>query len=447
MNILILLISILTVYISVKLFSQACGSMSILKLNTVSYVFYFQIVTSSIVASVLMAMGMLDYHGDLALVSYEVKIEAWIWTMYSLLLMPASMILLNYVMRINAKERFAQFLNEDINIQGSEIRNKLAIICFTLFSAAVLSYVLYYTGKVPLFTLLIDGDVEGANIGRITSRRDFQGINHIKNLLGLIMIPVITYYSYFMMRTKKKMFYFIFFLINFGLALVMVAHDIQKAPIAFFVIGLAIAEVFYSKGISLKTFVLLVVLPVGLILIGYSLTTDKGFSDQLLNVNSGFYGRTFLIGYFGFPLSLELFPDVITIPTYAVGIPKALLDNIDVNSLESARLLKMYVHPETIISGKGNLYSGFYMGEAWANYGYLGLLIAPAIVGFVLQAVHLFLLTHKKNPLLLAFYIGLTVKWVVASGFVNFLYLKLLIWPLVLYLITNYILKKILKVK
>jgi hypothetical protein len=114
------------------------------------------------------------------------------------------------------------------------------------------------------------------------------------------------------------------------------------------------------------------------------------------------------------------------------------------NLAESARLLKIYTHPETIRAGNGNLYSGFYMGEAWANYGYLGLVIAPFVVGFVIQSVHLFLLLHKKNPWLLAFYCGLTVKWVVSGGFVNFLYLKLLIWPLILYLVSNYILKKIL---
>jgi hypothetical protein len=61
------------------------------------------------------------------------------------------------------------------------------------------------------------------------------------------------------------------------------------------------------------------------------------------------------------------------------------------------------------------------------------------------QSVHLFLLLHKKSPLLLAFYAALTVKWVVGSGFVSFLFLKMLIWPILLYGLINFVLKRILK--
>ena len=445
MNVLIVIVSIAVVLLSVKLFSIACGSMSILKLNTVSYVFYFQLVTSAIVASVLLATGLLDYHPDVKVVSDNVKIEAWVWTMYSLLLMPAGMILMNRVLKINAKKRFHEFLGEDLYTPGSEGRNKIALICVSIFSVSVLTYVLFYTGKVPLFTLIFEGNTEEANIGRITSRRNFQGITYIKNLLGLIMVPVIAYYSYFMLRKKKTFFYAACFAFNFLVAAIMVAHDIQKAPIAFFIIGFAIAEVFFSKGISLKTFVFFVVAPATLVLVGYSLTSGASFLSQIFDYRSGFYGRTFLIGYFGFPLSLELFPNVIVEQTYGVGIPSFILERTDLNVLESARLLKMYVHPESIKAGTGNLYSGFYMGEAWANYGYLGLFIAPVMVGLVLQAVHLFVITNKKNPWLLAFYVGLTVKWIVGAGFVNFLFLKLLIWPFILYTLSNFILRKILK--
>ncbi|HIB83632.1 MAG TPA: hypothetical protein EYN27_07765 [Rhodospirillales bacterium] len=137
---------------------------------------------------------------------------------------------------------------------------------------------------------------------------------------------------------------------------------------------------------------------------------------------------------------------MITDQTYAVGLPSILLKDMGLNVVESARLLKMHVHPETIAAGSGNLYSGFYMGEAWANYGYIGLVIAPLFVGFVIQTVHLFLLLNKKRPLILAFYVGLTVKWVVGAGFTNFLFLKLLIWPLILYLAFNFLLNRILTV-
>ena len=447
MNVLIIVISILCTFASISMFSRACGSMSLLKLNTVSYVFYVQIVTSGLVASVLLAIGALDYHPDLEVLSEQVKLEAWLWTMYSILIMPFGMIMLNRLLKIDGRALFDKYLQAPVEPVGTISRNRLALLLLTGFSIIVLVYVLVNTKNIPLFTLLIEGDAEQANIDRITSRRNFEGIIYIKNLLGLIVVPVISYYSYILFRTYKTTFFFLLFLANFIVAVVMVSHDVQKAPIAFYILGYGIVEVFISKGISRRTFLLFLVLPVGLILLGYALTSDHNFFDQLTRFNSGFYGRVFLVGYFGFPLSLELFPDVINTPTYMAGVPTFLMGEQASEIQESARLLKMYVHPESIKAGTGNLYSGFYMGEAWANYGYPGLIIAPLIVGFVIHAVHLFVLHHKKNPWLLAFYAGLSVKWVVSAGFVSFLFLKLLIWPLILFAGTNYVLNLFLKSK
>lgn len=77
MNYLIVIISILVSLASIRLFSLACGSMSPLKLNTVSYVFYVQLVTSGLVGSVLLAIGAVDYHPDVKFISDAVKLEAW----------------------------------------------------------------------------------------------------------------------------------------------------------------------------------------------------------------------------------------------------------------------------------------------------------------------------------------------------------------------------------
>ncbi len=357
------------------------------------------------------------------------------------------MILMNKLLKIDAKKKFASYLKAPVAFRGSESRNLYLLFLLTIFGILILAYVLYFTKRIPLFTLLIEGDSEQANIDRTTSRRNFEGIVYIKNLLGLIVVPVIAYFSYIQWRARKKTIFFIFFIINLLVAVIMVSHDVQKAPIAFFVVGLAIAEAFVSKGISPRKFIIFVMVPVGLIIIGYVLTSERDAFDQLFRYNSSFYGRTFLTGYFGFPLSLELFPEVITQPTHMVGVPTAILGDTHTGLQESARLLKMYTHPETIAAGTGNLYSGFFMGEAWANYGYLGLIIAPTVVGLVIQTVHLFLLTHQKNPWLLAFYVAVTVKWVVSAGFVNFFYLKLLLWPLLLYAISNFFIKRILNHK
>ncbi len=447
MNALIIIISIGVTILSIRLFKMACGSMSPLKLNTVSYVFYFQIVTSGLVASVLLAIGALDYHPDMEIVSDSVKLETWIWTMYSLISMPLAMIAFNKFLGVNINESFHKYLNAPVSLSGSTIGNQLVQVCFSLLAISVLIYVFINTKRIPLYTLIVEGDPEQANIDRIVSRREFGGIIYIKNLFGIIVIPVIASSSYILLRKNRNWFNFLIFSINFMVAILMVSHDVQKAPIAFFILGFAILEVFLSKGISLRTMLWFVCLPIGLLLIGYSLTTDHSFGSQIFNFSSAFYGRTFLVGYFTFPLSMELFPEIITQQTYGVGIPSFIINSLNLDAVESARLIKAYVHPDSIANGTGNLYSGFYMGEAWANYGYLGLVIAPAIVGLVIQAVHLYVIKKPKTPLLMAFYALITVKWLVGAGFTNFLYLKLLLWPLFLFFVLNFIVQKLIQFK
>ena len=442
MNTLIIIISILTTVLSVNLFSKAAGSMSLLKMHTVSYVFYVQIVTSALIASVLLVTGVLDYHPDVAYISEKVKFEAWLWTMYSIIAMPIGMLGLNRLLGINAKLKLNAYIKSNFMINGTIYKNQVILLASVGFCILVLAYIFYHTDRIPIYTLLVEKDAEQAAIDRVSVRYNFHGIDHIKNLLGLIMIPVMAYYAYVMMRIHKKIFYIFIFLLNFLCAILVIVYDIQKAPVAFFITGFLILEVFISKGISLKKMLILVAIPITLLLVGYSFTTDKSIVDQLLNFDSAFYGRFFVVGYYGFPLSLELFPDVITDPTYAVGIPNSILETIGLNSVESARLLKEYVHTEEVRKGTGNLFSGYYMGEAWANYGYLGLVLAPFVVGFVVQTVHLFLILNNKKPYLLAFYTAITVKWVVSSGFVNFLYLKLLIWPFIIYFVSNYFIEK-----
>jgi len=447
MNILILIISILITILSVKLFTKACGSMSLLKLNTVSYVFYFQIITSALVASVLLVSGVLDYHPDVKIMSNEVKFQAWLWTMYSILAMPVGMLSLNKLFNVDVVKAHKRYLKQKLSISNEEGRLKTNVIALTLFSFLVLSYVFLKTDRVALFTLLLEGDQEQARLDRITSRLNFGGIIYIKNLLGYIVIPVIAYYSYVIMRAKKEFLYKLLFSMNFVLAILMVAHDTQKAPIAFFILGFWIVEVIVNDGIDFKKMMLFLGIPVLLILVGYTLTTGVDGLDQFTRFNSAFYGRTFVGGYLGFPLSLELFPDKIIDQTYALGIPQGIRESLGIYVDESARLIMKYIHPDAVANGTANLYSGYYMGEAWANYGYVGLVSAPFIVGFVVQSVHLYLLSKPKEPLIIAFYGLITVRWLVGSGFVNFLYLKLLIFPLILYLIFKFLLSNDFKLK
>ncbi len=412
--------------------------MSLLKLNTVSYVFYFQIITSALVGSVLLASGVIDYHPYAEPLSYATKIEAWMWVLYSILAMPLGMLLLNRICKVDAKERLNEFLRREIHIDGTSVGNNLVLIGMAILSVLTLAYVVYNTEVIPLQTLL-EGNPEEATIQRVSAKYDFKGIVYIRSFFGLMLMPVFAYYSYLHLRLRKTPFHLIVFLVCLSATSLLLVLDTQKAPVAFFGMGFFLMEVFITGRINIRKAGIFIGIALLLLLIGYQLTTGASGFDSLTRLNSAFYGRTFLSGYFGFPLSLEFFPDVISDPTYTAGIPKFLRDS---EFTESARLIMMRMNPEGVKEGTANLFSSYYLGEAWANYGYLGLLISPFLVGMVIQVVHIWLLKSPKAPLVLAFYGMVTERWLVGAGVVGFLYLKIILFPALLFLLARYVIRR-----
>ena len=441
----ILIASLVCLITSILLFRRAAGSMSLLKLNTVSYVFYFQIITSAFVGSIFLATGAIDYHTYAQPISNWIKIESWMWVMYSIVIMPIAMIAFNSLVLIKPLSQFKKFLKQNITLEKSNKINVFVLLAMVISSVSILLFIFTNLERVPLFTLLIEGDVKQAAIDRVSVRYDLGWLDYVKNLFGLMMIPIFAYYAYVVAQVKKKWYYYLMCFILIGVAALMLTFDTQKAPVAFFILGFLIIQTLISKGIPIKYFLLFGIIPLILILVAYQLTTDRSPVELFMNPTSAFYGRVFLTGYFAFPLSLEFFPEIISQPTYYSGIPSFVLTFLDIENTESARRLMIQMNPKGVRAGTANLFSGYYLGDAYANYGYLGLIISPIIVGGVVQIVHNYLLTHKKDPLIIAFYAFITVKWLLNAGVVSFIYLKIILFPFIFYLGSKLLLTLFLK--
>jgi oligosaccharide repeat unit polymerase len=438
--IIIISVSFVVLLVSYWLFSKAAGSLSPLKLNTISYVFYVQIVMMTFVGSILVACNLLDFHYLVKPVKDVTKIYAWLGVLYSMIAMPIGMILLNKIFRLNAVKAFHAYIKKPVFIRQGPVLSMAIVSVFTIISLLVLLYTIHYSESVPFLTLL-RGNMRLAAIERTEIRSAFGGIEYIRNLLGYLMMPVIAYYVFILAYVKRNLLYWILFLLNFCMAAMLLVFDIQKAPVVFFVIGILILYTLLEGGFSRKKFLTFFVTAICLIGVGYVLTTSKNFWDQISNYDSALWGRIFITEYGGYLLSLELFPDKITQPTWYIGLPSFILDFFHLKNEESARLLMKYINPVGVARGEANLISSYYLGEAWANYGWIGIILAPFIVGFVVQSVHIFLLKHPKEPLIMAFYAYITVRWLLSSGFVTFLYLKIILYPLIFYFLFKFLMQ------
>tara|TARA_B110000046_G_C13026363_1_gene414332 strand:- start:3582 stop:4925 length:1344 start_codon:yes stop_codon:yes gene_type:complete len=424
-NVFLIAVTIAALFASLKLFSMAAGTISPLKLNTISYVLYFQVLTVGVVGPLLLALDLLNYHPMIQQISYHTKFMAWVWCMYALVALPLSMNVYNIVFKIKMPSELTQYSQETIP-EKYLTHNRLFSTSFVLISLFGLLYIFYYTSSIPIVKLLTTGDLAQAAIERINSRRAFLGIPYIRSFVGIYLIPAGAYYLYILAYNKRTIRAWFLFACQLLLTILLLTYDLQKAPIAFFILGFLVVHTFISNGISRKWFLIVFGSSVLFILLGYQLTTETTILRQITNVQSAFFGRIFLVSYFGFPLSLEFYPDSIHAATALYGVPGPILDILNLEGHDSARELMIHMYSSNVDQGSANLISSYYLAEAWSAFGYVGLVLAPFIVGGVIQLTHVLLIKLPKDPLFIAFYALITTKWLVLSGFSPFLTMKIL---------------------
>lgn len=444
----IFLLNFLAVFVfivSIFLFSKAAGSIALNKINTVSFIFYRDIIPVVFIGSLLIFNNLVDNHYVVALLSDETKFKGLLFVLYSLITIPLGMIFLNYLSKINVKTSFDSYRKNEIFQELNFITTKTLAIFLSVISLGTLIYILISSPYVPILSAL-KGDTELASIQRRAVKADFSGIIYIRNIMGLYFIPIVTYYMYVQKVALKSLFFNVLFYFNLIITTILLTYDTQKAQIIYFLIGFLILDTFIKGKIPRIKLIMIGIFSLVGVLVMYIITTDA-LLNHLLRFDSVIMYRLFIGQISGYYLSLEWFPNLITDSTYLVGIPSFILKLFGVENVESARLLMMYLNPQGVEAGSAGLVSSYFLGEAWANYGYWGLIMGPFIVGIVLQSVHIWLLKSQKNAFNLSLYTIITTKWVITGGFTSFLYLKVLIIPILLYVFYKLLINFIINLK
>lgn len=434
MNLLILAFSLYILVAVFFLFYWASGSISLRSLNTITIVFYKDFLPVAFIGSLLVVLNLVDNHPMISLISNENKIKGWLFILYSLIMMPLSIIIFSKLMNLNITIDYKKYLKSEIKFEADLGLIKRFSILLTAFSTLTLFYILYNSPSIPLLDL-IRGNIEEAAIGRGEVKRNFRGIIYIKNIFGLYLMPLITFYIYIYHKKTKSMIFKLLFLLNLCLTVILFTYDTQKAQILFFLVGFLIVDNIISDKIKWRKVLIFGVLIILLVIYSYIFVTGEE-SKNLLKIDSVITYRIFVTSIGGYFLSLEWFPYLINNEKlYLVGIPSFILQIFGIEVTESARLLMEIYNPIGVSQGSAGLLSSYYLGEAWANYGYVGLIFSPIIVGLVIGSMHIWLIKNIKSPINVAFYATVSTKWVVTGGFVNFLYLKIIIISFLVYFI------------
>lgn len=419
-----LAISFIILIVSIYLFGRVIGSYSILKLNMVSWALYYQLILQSFIASVLVITG-IDDHYAINRVGMESKFNGWLSVQYTMVGVPIGMMLALYLFGLKRNNIvFEGYIRAPIvnQFKYDEYSFKIVLKALSIISVFAVIYTFYELRGIPLLTALKGGDSQALLGLRQQAAREFQGNTYVRNILALSLSPVLSYVWFAYYKLSKSMGDFLWFFGALVSSFFILTYDLSKSPFVFYLLGFMFLGVYINAGVSKRTISYFGTGAFVLIIGAYYLVADVVDISELLSIRSGIGGRVLLSQSAGTYFSFEYFPRVNDHLGWS-SISSFVANGLGLEPSErSARILMGIFNPAAMEAGEAGVMNSLFIGEAWANFGIAGVLIAPFYVGFVTQIIFLAFIKSKKTPLMLGFFVYFTLNLPITGGFNDFVY-------------------------
>jgi len=415
------IISFIVLYLSFLLFKKASGSMALTRLNMISYIFYFYLVIQTFIA-VLLAVNHLDENSYIALCSDETKIYAWLSVLYAMIVLPLGMLIATKLLNVTSvKSLFNQYTFNHISNFISRKDSYIRIFLYLFSVLAIFStiYTLIKLRHAPLFAVFEGFDPIILAKYRIEASRGFEGNIYIKNILAKMLTPVMAYIFYSYWRNTRYRKDLVWFLIMFVTTFFILTYNIAKAPFIEFLIGFIFLSVLAKGKVKLRTILSCALIAPFLIVLLWIFIMGLDDITKIFSLNYGPLKRIIFGQITGLFLMLEIFPSS---HEFILGrsVSRILSALFGFQYIQGAhRIIMEFVNPAAVKLGTAGVMCTLFVGDAWANFGLIGILISPIYVGILTQLFYLYFLKSKKTPIHLGLFTYLSVHNFVSAGFVS----------------------------
>ena len=178
-----------------------------------------------------------------------------------------------------------------------------------------------------------------------------------------------------------------------------------------------------GKTFKLKKMIPFIIVAITLVVIFY--TVIMGYDGKLISLSNGPLSRVPVSQAGALFLHFDAFPDKID---YLNGhsfppFTKILFGEGEYDVRSGREVMELY-NPTAVENGTAGVLSTVFLGEAYANFGLVGVIIAPIIVGIIFSAILCIYLKSKKTPLNIILYLECFIIFttVLQGGFVEFFY-------------------------
>ncbi len=420
-----ILISLLTLILSIILFKKAAGTLSLLKLNMISFVFYYPLLIESFIGVNIAILGLDNHYLLSRITDNSIRLTTYFAVIYVMIALPLSMVIMSFIARFNAKRELYFYTKKPIQSvitkYDSAIYLSMCILSIIAFASTLYTFITI--GRIPLLDMIIGKDSNYLAQLRISASRNFAGNVYIRNILMLGLTPILSYiaFSYYKLYSNKKwkrMFVFLFITSIFAYT-----YDLAKAPVLWYIISFLFLNVLIKGSISRKLLISIGLLTLTLIVAMYLLLGGATQISTFLSINTGPIGRILLGQITPLFYHFKIFPEMVPF-LHGQSFPQSILSLFGMESIRSGRIVMSIVNPKGISSGTAGVMNTLFIGEAYANFGWLGVILGTIYVGFLIQLIYILFLRLPKNPLALGLFTYFTVKipGIVTGGFIDFIY-------------------------
>jgi len=429
-----IIVSILTAIISGKLFKRYATTISFTKINMMSWSFYVAFISYCLIGATLVVLNLDDDIVNHLLNKPASKYIGYWSVIYTLLVFPLGMALSNKVFhRKNVPVHFENYISSPIDRERNDKSFVVAIIIFSIIDILLVAYVFKCYGTIPALDLLKNPGLE-TSLLRTENARDFSGSYSLRTIASFLT-PLLAYtFSVYLARNPKNKLYRFWAVSMFIVALLMAASTYEKSSVFMFVLSYAFLWVYVKGKISKRVLVIGGVFALFILMASFALLSD-GLSGVL--TAGELFGmiskRIFLIQIESNFLQFENFPDPVPFIGFKSIFSEGMSDMLGLPFSEpSSRLMMEEFDPTGIAAGVAGVRNSLFISEAYANWGYLGAILSPLYVGFMVQTVFTLLLYSKKTPYKVALLVSFSINNHLTQGVNYYVFNELIVWIIII---------------
>lgn len=420
----VLLCSFIIVKVSSRLFLKSCESLSLRKLNMISYIFWVDFVVYSYLGSIIIYIfSYLPFNSivDSVTGGEMTKFYVWASVSYTMIAFPIGMIFSNYFFKFRTFQ-ISNYYYSPIHTHFSRYDSyiKLPLHVLSLICILVVVHVFYSIGSIPIFNAFsLSSEIQVLQL-RGSIDLDFPGNVYLKNIFGLYLLPILSYVAFAYYIKTRSISDLIWYLLLLVFTCLILTYNVAKSPLAQYFLGYIIFIICMRGEISKRQLTKYVLLTMTFLIIFFVFLGKKGgFSDLFLSYNNGITGRLLISQISSLYKHFEIFPNT---HSYIGFNSISNLFSVNESSERSARIVLQIVSPGWIDNDMGGVFNTLFIGEAFANFGIFGVLIMPIYIGFIIKSFHTLLLNRPKTPLFLGVLVFFSYSSRLTGGVNEYIY-------------------------